>query len=127
MMNFELVLENGEPSKKHPLLLNDGKNKKIMGDIQDKISELITYKELCDFKDKYRMLNFAYNVLTCQFILNNHGNPYSGRIAVVAYDDLGNFPVWVAVADNRYGNKLKYGFYDAQQKNDRREFAWAIK
>ena len=128
MVNIELVLENGEPNKKHPLLLNDEKNKKVMGDIQDKIPKLITYEDLCDYKDKYRMLNMAYNALICQFIQNTHGNSYSGRIAVVAYDEFGNFPVWVAVADNRiYSNKLKYGFYDAFQKSNRREFSWAVR
>lgn len=127
MLNIELMLENGEPSKKHPLLLKDEKVSMFFGDIKDEIPELVTYEDLCDFKDKFRMLNMAYNALWCRFVNNTNGEPYNGRIAVVAYDEFGDFPVWVAVGDNRYGNKLKCGFYDAVQKNDRREFAWAIR
>lgn len=64
---------------------------------------MITYEDLCDSASKKYMLNMAYNGLEADFTLKNKGIQYVGRIAMVAYDEYKDFPVWVAIVDNRSG------------------------
>lgn len=134
MYKIELLLskdfnKDGEPVKieytrENPLLFEDCNF--FTDEMKEEISNLITYEDLCDSKLKKNMLNMAYNGLSGDFMLKNKGIPYLGRVAMVAYDEYADFPVWIAVVDNRSGN-LKYNYYDPCQQNDREKFSWAIR
>ena len=125
MVKVELVLENATPNKKNPFYMEDSKF--IPKEMKSKIVELTSLDDLFDFKKKREMINFAYSELFTKYVLSHGGKPYTGRMALVAYDEYLDFPVWVAVGDNRFGRNLKMGFYDPYQKEKRREFSWAVR
>lgn len=134
MDRIELLLDKGfvaagnpveiEHTRENPLLLEDCNY--FTDEMKEEISNLVTYEDLCDSKLKKNMLNMAYNGLSSDFMLKNKGIPYVGRIAMVSYDEYADFPVWIAIADNRSG-RIKYSYYDACQLHDREEFLWALR
>ena len=126
MVKVEMVMENAEPRKKNPLRLTD--ERCFFPDyMKEEIEELYTFEDLCEYKGKRNMVRMAYNNLTTMYTLDNMGKLYSGRIAIVAYDLWEDFPIWVAVGDDRFGNHLKIRFYEPYQQENRREFSWAVR
>ena len=135
MDRIELLLSKGyvaagnhpveiEYTRENPLLLEDCNF--FTDEMREEISNLITYEDLCDSKLKKNMITMAYNGLLCDFVMRNKGIPYVGRAAMVSYDEYADFPVWIAIADNRSG-RIKYSYYDACQLHDREKFSWALR
>ena len=91
------------------------------------IMDLAMFDDLLDYKFKKEMVTKGYNELLCKYLFSNNGKGFSCRMAMVAYDEYGDFPVWVAVADNRVGRNLRIDFYDPYQSSNRNEFSWAVR
>ena len=115
MLNVEFVLQNGTPNKKNPMHLEEFKS--FSEKEKREIMDLAMFDDLLDYN----------NELLCKYLFSNNGKGFSCRMAMVAYDEYGDFPVWVAVADNRVGRNLRIDFYDPYQSSNRNEFSWAVR
>ncbi|UVX32645.1 MAG: hypothetical protein [Bacteriophage sp.] len=125
MLNVEFVLQNGTPNKKNPMHLEEFKS--FSEKEKREIMDLAMFDDLLDYKFKKEMVTKGYNELLCKYLFSNNGKGFSCRMAMVAYDEYGDFPVWVAVADNRVGRNLRIDFYDPYQSSNRNEFSWAVR
>ncbi len=128
MIRIEAVAKNGIPTKHEPFILTDRENESYWDVLKEEITSLETYKDLNECKKQRQVVNLFWNATVCYIQLKTFGAFSEGKIAFVAYDEYGDFPIWVIVADNfSYSGKLYYRCFDATDLKRREKFAWAIR
>ena len=128
MMRIEAIAQNGIPTKKEPLILTDEPYINYWGTFKNAVSSLVMYEDLEKHKFRDRIATSFWNATVCYIQAKIFGAFSQGKIAFVAYDVYGDFPIWVIVADNTsYSGKLYYRCFDATDMKRRDKFAWALR
>lgn len=128
MIRIEAVAQNGIPTKYEPFILTDKENECYWDNLKEEITSLETYEDLDECKKQQQIVNLFWNATVCYIQAKTFGAFSQGKIAFVAYDVYGGFPIWVIVADNTsYSGKLYYRCFDATDMKRRDKFAWALR
>ena len=128
MIRIEAVAQNGIPTKYEPFILTDKENECYWDNLKEEITSLETYEDLDECKKQQQIVNLFWNATVCYIQAKTFGTFSQGKIAFVAYDVYGDFPIWVIVADNTsYSGKLYYRCFDATDMKRRDKFAWALR
>ena len=128
MIRIEAVAQNGIPTKHEPFILTDKENECFWDNLKEEITSLETYEDLDECKKQQQIVNLFWNATVCYIQAKTFGAFSQGKIAFVAYDTYGDFPIWVIVADNTsYSGKLYYRCFDATDLKHRDKFAWALR
>lgn len=128
-MKIEAVAKSGIPSKNEPFVLTDEAYRFYWDNMENEVESLVTFEDLNECKCKRQIATLFWNATWAYASLKLKGAVSSEcKVAFVAYDDFGDFPVWVIVADNYASDsKLYIKYYDAASVKDRNEFSWAIR